>query len=66
MLEIAEEIIKSVHGGQVLVEIAEMVLPDLRGRTAQGLQELGDRWILVLKSLLRSREADLQQSGAER
>jgi len=57
---------KAVHGGGVLVAITEMVLPDLRGRIAHGLEELGDRWISVLKSLPRSREPDFQQSGAER
>jgi hypothetical protein len=32
MVEVAEELVESVHGGQELVAVAEMVLAELAGR----------------------------------
>jgi hypothetical protein len=34
VVEIAEELVEAVRGGQVLVEITEVVLPELPGRVA--------------------------------
>jgi hypothetical protein len=66
VVEVAVELVEAVHGRQVFVAVAEMIFADLRGHVAVGLQELRDRRVLVLKTLSRARQADLEQPGAER
>ena len=41
VIEVAEELVEAVHGGQEFVAIAEMVLAELPGRIALRLQQLG-------------------------
>jgi hypothetical protein len=66
VVEIAEELIEAVSGGQELVAIAEVVLAELSRGVALRLQQFGDRRILLLQSLGRARQTDLGEAGAER
>jgi hypothetical protein len=65
MVEDAVELVEAVHGGQVFVAVAEMVLADLRSGIAVGLEEFGNGRILVLDTLLCRGQADGQKTGAE-
>jgi hypothetical protein len=49
VVKVAEELVEPVHGRQVFVAIAEMVLAELPGGVAERLQELRDRRIAVLQ-----------------
>ena len=42
VIEVAEELVEAVHRGQELVQIAQVVLPELAGRVAHGLERCGD------------------------
>ena len=64
MVEVAEELVEAVVGGQVLVPVAEVVLAVLAGVVPERLEQLGDRWILGLEPELGPRQADLAQPGA--
>ena len=66
VIEVAEELVEAVHGRQVLVAIAEVVLAELAGGVAERLQQLGDRRILRLQADGRAGHADLGQAGADR
>src|SRR5262249_34013891 len=46
VIEVAEELVEAVHGREVLVAVAEVVLAELSRGIAQGLQQLGDGRIL--------------------
>ena len=50
MVEAAEEFVKSVRGRQVLVEVAEVILPELPGGVPQRLQQLGNGRVLGLQA----------------
>ena len=43
-----------------------MILAELTGDVALGLEEFGERHVLPLNAFLRSRETDLEKAGAER
>ena len=43
-----------------------MVLAELAGDVAEGLQEVGDGRVLRLEPEIRARQADLGQAGADR
>ena len=66
MVEVAEELVEAMHGREVLVEIAEVILAELAGGVPHWLEELGDGWVFRLESLVFARHPDTQQSGAER
>ena len=66
VIEVAEELVEAVHGGQELVAVAEVVLAKLAGHVALGLEQFGERRVLVGQALLGARQADLQQAGAKR
>ena len=42
VIEVTEKFVKSMHGRQVFIAIAEMVLAELAGGVADGLQQVGD------------------------
>ena len=42
VIQIAEEFVEAVDGGQELIEIAQMVLAELAGGIAHGLERRGD------------------------
>jgi hypothetical protein len=49
VVEVAEELVEPVHRREEFVPVAEVVLAELPGRVAEGLQLLGDRRILRLQ-----------------
>ena len=65
VVKVAEELVESVDGGEKLIAVAEVVLAKLPGRVTQGLEHLGDRWVLAPQSESGARQADLRESGAE-
>ena len=66
VVEVAEELVEPVHGRQVLVPVAEVVLAELPGGVAERLQQLRDRRIAVLQPDRGGRHADLGEPGAQR
>src|SRR5215472_11233862 len=56
VVEVAEELVEAVRGGKKLVAIAEMVLAELPGGVAEGLQQFGDGWIFRLQSQVCARQ----------
>ncbi len=59
VVQVAEELVEAVVGRQMLVEIAEMVLAELRGGVAERLEEFGDGRILRLQTEVRAGHPDL-------
>src|SRR5208282_5184168 len=66
VIEIAEELVKSMHGRQEFIPIAEMVFAKLTGGIAERLEHVGDGRVFGLKSYRRAGHSDLGQAGAER
>ena len=66
VIEVAEELVEAVHGRQVFIAIAEMVLAELAGGVAERLEQFGDGRVFLLKSDRRAGHADLGQAGADR
>ena len=64
VVEVPEELVETVVGGQVLVEVTQMVLAELGGGVAQGLQELGYGRVLRTQAKTGPRQADLGQARA--
>ena len=52
VVEVAEELVEPVVGGQVLIAVAQVVLAELRRRVAERLEELGDGRVLGLRPSL--------------
>ena len=50
VIEVAEELVEAMHGRQILVHVAEMVLAELRRRVAQRLEHFGDRRVFSLQA----------------
>jgi hypothetical protein len=50
VVEVAEELVEAVRGGQVLVQVAKVILAELPRRVAEWLEQLGDRRILCLQA----------------
>ncbi len=65
VVEVAEELVEAVVGRQVLVLVAQVVLAELAGRVAVGLQQAGDGRVLFPHAELGARQADLGEAGAE-
>ena len=65
VVEVSEELVEAVDGREELVAVAEVVLPELPGRVAVVLQELGDGGILGLEPDRRPRQPDLAEPGPE-
>ena len=66
VIEIAEKFVEAVHGRQIFVAIAEMVLAELTGGVAERLQQFGDGRVFRLQSDRGAGHADLGQAGADR
>ena len=62
VVEAPEELVEPVAGRQVLVLVAEVVLAELAGGVAEGLEQLRDRGILRLDAGVAPRQADLAQA----
>src|SRR5262249_46559026 len=65
MIEIAVELVKTMHRRQVLIAIAEMILSELSGGVTQRLEELGDRYVARLQADRRAGNADLREPGPQ-
>src|SRR6185295_2794127 len=66
VIEVAEELVEAMNRRDEVVAIAQVVLAELTGGIALGLEQVGDRRVLVGEPLGSAREADLQQAGADR
>ena len=66
VIEVAEELVEAVHGRQVFVAVAEVVLAELAGGVAERLEQLGDRRVFLLQADRRAGHADLGQARADR
>src|SRR5262245_699430 len=66
MIEVAEEFVEAVLGRQMLVTIAEVVLAELSGCVALGLQGIGNGRHPILNAVRISRHADSEEAGPER
>ena len=63
VIEVAEEFIEPVVGGQELVLVAEMVFPELPGHVAKRLEQLGDGRILLADAEVGAGQASAAQVG---
>ena len=66
VIEIAPELVEAVPVRQMLLEVAEMVLAELGGRIARGLEDFGKRDVFLLQARGRAGRADRRQAGADR
>ena len=66
VIEIAPEFIEPMPVRQVLFEIAQVVLAELRRGVATRLQDFGKRDVFLLQSGRRARRADGRQARADR
>ena len=64
VIQVAEELVEAVHGGQMLVAVAEVVLAELAGGVALRLQCGGDGRVLRLQAEFGAGHADLGQASA--
>jgi hypothetical protein len=48
VVEVAEKFVEAVNGGHKLVEVAEVVLPELSGGITERLEQLGECGVLLL------------------
>jgi hypothetical protein len=54
VVEIAEELIESVHRREELIPITEMVLAELTADVAEGFQDVSDRRVFRLQAKIGS------------
>src|SRR5215472_16833336 len=66
VVEVAEELVKAMNRGQILVAIAEVVFAELAGSVAQRLKEFGYRRIFRLQAEFGSGKPHLGEAGADR
>jgi hypothetical protein len=66
VIEVAEELVETVHRRQVLVAVAQVVLAELACGVAQRLHDVCNAGIERTQSEFRSGQADLGQAGADR
>src|SRR5262249_54135360 len=66
VIEVAEELVETVRGGQELVPIAQVILAELAADVAERLQHVGDRRVLRLKPEIGTGEAYFRQAGPDR
>ena len=66
VIEVAEELVEAVDGGQELIEVAQVVLAELPGGVAHRLERCGDGRRLRRHADRRAGLADGGQSGADR
>ena len=66
VIKVAEELIKTMHGGQVTVAIPQVVLAELAGAITSGLEHLGQGRVPCIKANGRARHPDRGQAGADR
>ena len=66
VIEVAEELVEAVDGGQELIQIAEVVLAELAGGVALRFERGGDRASLCWYADLGTGLADRGHAGANR
>ena len=66
VVEVAEELVKTMIGRQVFVAVAQVVFTELCRGVALRLERLGDGDIALLQAHRCPRDADLGQAGAQR
>ena len=66
VIEVAVELIEPMHRRQVLVAVAQVVLAELPGRVAQGLQHFGERRCRRLDPERAARGADGREAAPDR
>ena len=65
VIEVAEELVEAVHGGQMLVAVALVVLAELSGGVALSLEHGGHGDVGLLPAFLGAGQADLGHAGAD-
>ncbi len=65
VVEVAEELVEAVVGGQELILVAQVVLAELARGIAERLEEGGDRWVFRAQAEVGARQADLGKARAE-
>ena len=65
VVEIAEEFIETVGGGEHVVAIAKMIFAELTGEIALGFEDGGDGGIFLFHALWGAWEADFSEAGAD-
>src|SRR5262249_24293235 len=66
VIEIAEELVKSVRRGKELIAVAELVLAELSCGVAKRFQEFGDRRVCGLQAEICSGQSHLGQASPDR
>ena len=66
VIQIAEEFVEAMHRGQELIQVAKVILAELPGGIAHGLERLGEGDCLVRETDRRASLADRGHSGANR
>ena len=66
VIEIAEKFVKPVHGRQIFIAIAEMVLAELAGGIAERLQQFRDGRVFGMQSDRGAGHANLGETGSDR
>src|SRR5215470_845695 len=65
VIEVAEELVEAVHGGQVLVAVAQVILAELAGDVSLLLEQIGDGGRPGRDALRRAGHADGEETRAE-
>src|SRR5262249_47467450 len=65
VIQIAIELLEAVHGRQIFVAVAEVVLAELRGRVAQWFEQFGDGRVFLVETNGGGRQTDFGQPGAQ-
>src|SRR5215467_3893786 len=66
VIQVAEELVEAMHGRQVFIPIAQMVLAELPSGVSERLEHFGDGRIFLLKPDRGTRHPDFRQSGTNR
>jgi hypothetical protein len=66
VVEIAEELIETMHRRQVFISVAKMILAELPGGVTECLHDIGHARVKRAKAELRAGQADFGQAGADR
>ena len=65
VIEVAKKLVKTMHGRQMLIAIAEVVFTKLAGAIALGLEQFSNGGIFCLKASFGARQPHLAETGAE-
>jgi len=66
VVEVAEELVEPVIGGQEFVFVTKVVLTELPGRVAQGFEQLRDSWVFGPQPQVCAGHANLGKPGSQR